>query len=283
MNDNLGLPSTEEVVEPISKLLDFLGTYQGDWSDIPQIAALREAFLKRQTSASRDLAYTIWTAIEVQMYGPFPRDSCEPHPQRDQWNELIHAVTDLATKKVNENGNAAYRAARQVMLKSGEIASRLPRSIKSSENLAALRSLADAAARDAYNIEWAKRSFFIEEFRPLASWLDGRPLIGSPEWVAQETWYVKTALTTINATLHRIAQIRDAVKGEGVYEARESRWKRFVETEFSGDKTINALEVAWAAVELMAHLDWGRPMPFDIGPAVPTQPKRQKLKLRSPR
>jgi hypothetical protein len=263
MNDKPELPSTEEVVEPIRKLLEFLDTRYDNWDNIPQVNALRALFHEHGGRAGRDLAFVLWGGVEERLYGPRPRFNRKPHEQRDEWMQIINTIAHLATQKVSEKAETTYRDARRALLADSEIFTRVPDSIKMSETLSALRTVVDQAARDAINIESSKKSFMVGEFRALTSWLDGSSLIGSPEWIAEETWYVKTQLDLLRNMLFGVTAIRDAVIGQGSSAERANRWKRFVDREFHGNPLIYALEVTWNALVVMMNIQGDPPVKPD--------------------
>lgn len=253
MSDKAELPSTNELVEPIRKLLEYLNSCD-DWDEIPQIAALREIFMEPSVwPAGRELAYVLYKAIDEQYHGPFPRYPAKPHPNAGYWNELIRDISNVATKPMREDSCARYDQARQALNGDRDIAARVPATVRASKSLAAFRALVDDAARDAQDVDAAKQSFIINEFRPLTSWLDGRPLYGSAEWIAQEAWYVKTSIDIAFATMHRVVRLREVIKGQGVHEVMENRWRRFIERELHGSRTVGAMEVAWASMLVTAQ------------------------------
>lgn len=247
-------PTTKELVEPIQKLLNYLDAIEregGDgWSlDLPQIKALRDAFVSRRPGF--DIAYHLWTAFEEQIHGPYPRSGGVRHPNRHHWDDVLRAIEKAALQSSTKDAataEAEYASLRREMLTDREIARHVPPSLKSATTLADLRKKLNEASKDAYNPHWAQLEFLADDFRPFRWWLNGESPFGSPEWLARETWFVVTWLERISVTMSRIVEIREVVEGSGVREVRNSRWRRFVLKHFGGSAIIRALEVGWASM-----------------------------------
>ena len=243
-------PSTKELADLIHKLLEHIDRCES-FDDVPQVAALRAMLASYPSSAARDLVYTLWTAFEEQWHGPMPRFKELRHPNHAYWEDLLHDLDELVIPHGPQDSGVAeakYQPLRQALLAERGFAARLP-SLRAARTLAALQMLLEDAAEGADKADRAKEEFWADELRPLREWLNGRCISGSPEWVAQEAWFVRCALNEVGLAMTRIAQLREAVEGTGVTEVRESRWRRFVRTEFQGSGLVRALEVAGASCQ----------------------------------
>lgn len=245
------LPDTKELIEPLRKLLDYLDyDLNGDWDEIPQYAAL-EKLLLQYPRVIENLVWSAEIAVAEKEYGPWPRFEKAPHPLCIELDSDIEELKELAEKGGGHNDELRYQQARNRLLEDPEVAARAPASLKAAVSLRAFQEQINLLMGDCTNVE-SKHHVVYDEFRNLSDWLGGRLVHGSPEWIAHETWFVKTRLVKTFWIMSSMRQIRDAVVARVPDREKREHWARFVEREFMAEPFMaHALVIAgeaWDAV-----------------------------------
>jgi hypothetical protein len=238
------LPSTDEIVEPLRKLLDFLkqaGDKDEDWR-VPQYVAVEK--LLSEHPKAHEFLWCIDVAIKEQQYGPMPRFSRQAHPRCDDLEMSINKLKELAATGTGHNDELRYQETRNHLLVDPEIAARAPASLRTAISLKAFQEKINLAMGDCGDAV-EKSTVIYDEFRHLLEWIQGDTVTGSPEWIARHAWFVKSSSMEIFNRMLDIGQIREAVMANVHPRARSLHWDRFIETEFSDDAfLVRALDIA---------------------------------------
>lgn len=238
------LPSPDEIVEPLRKLLDFLA-HARDKDEafrIPQYVAVEKLLSKH--SEAPEFLWCIDVAIKEEQHGPMPRFSRAAHPRCDDLKMSIDELKELAATGTGHNDELRYQEARNCLLADSEIAARSPATLRTAISLKAFQEKINLAMGDCGDAV-EKSTVIYDEFRHLLEWIQGDIVTDSPEWIALHAWFVKSSLTEICNSMNHIGRIREAVMANVHPRARSLYWDRFIEKEFSVEPfLVRALDIA---------------------------------------
>jgi len=245
------LPDTKELIEPLRKLLDYLEyDLNGDWNEAPQYVAL-ENLLSQYPRVGQAFLWHAEAALAEKKFGPCPQFERAAHPHCAELTVAITALEELAEKGGGHNDELRYQQARTRLLEDPEVAARVPASLKVATSLRAFKEQINLVMGDCTD-ENIKGDVIRQEFGNLGVWLEGAIVHGSPEWIAQNAWLVKTRLQETYFTMITTRQIHDAVVARVPAQVRRQHWIQFVESELQTEpSTAHALliaEQAWDPV-----------------------------------
>ncbi len=248
------LPSTEEIIEPLRKLLDYLRQNRnGDWEAIPQYVALRKLL---SDLSAHEFLWTIELAIAEALHGPCPQFKRTRHPRCDDFDQVIEELKQLAKSGSGYNDELRFQQARNTLMEDAEIALRAPASLKTAVSLRAFQEKINLAMGDCVDESIWSSVIDYDEFSYLAEWLQGSLVRGSPEWIADATWHIKRRMEEIWITMHTIGRMRKAVEARVHPRASREHWNRFIETEFNEVSSwVHALDIAQQAWEALSSRD----------------------------
>ena len=282
MADPSKRPSVEEVVEQIRELLDDVHDYSGALSDMPLFDALSRLFAEHENA--EELLYIFGQPIAAKQIGEMPSTCLPLHPRAEEVRAHIHRIAALAHRGNGAEAERHYAQTRKALVDDVEFEEFIPDSLKSAATLKEFRAALEEQARQSIATYPSMRSTSVEramlifcdvEFSQLRRRLFGAAERGSPEWIAQQSWFVKLDQDLLRLNMARIGAISEDVKMLEGPEPAETRWRNFVKREFADPSTIFAMEAANKAYVLMTGKQ-------DKTPSKIATPEKSKRRGRPP-